>query len=57
MKFFNKYNIGWLALMLFAIACKKSFLDEKPEGSITPVSFYKPAALFRCSSVAVVAFV
>jgi starch-binding outer membrane protein, SusD/RagB family len=38
---FNKYYIGWLALVLFAVACKKSFLEEKPEGSITPVSFYK----------------
>lgn len=38
---FNKYHIGWLALVLFAIACNKSFLDEKPQGSITPVSFYK----------------
>jgi hypothetical protein len=37
----NKYHLGWLAVALFAIACNKSFLDEKPEGSITPVSFYK----------------
>jgi hypothetical protein len=35
------YYIGWLAVLLFAVACNKSFLDEKPEGSITPVSFYK----------------
>src|SRR6478735_7453750 len=41
MKRFNIYHIGWLALVLLAIACKKSFLDENPQGSITPVSFYK----------------
>lgn len=41
MKRLNIYYIGWLAMALFAIACKKSFLEEKPEGSITPLSFYK----------------
>src|SRR5687767_234107 len=40
MKRFN-YYIGWLTLVLLALACNKSFLEEKPEGSITPVSFYK----------------
>jgi hypothetical protein len=37
----NIQYIGWLAVALFAMACNKSFLDEKPEGSITPVNFYK----------------
>jgi hypothetical protein len=41
MKRSNIQYIGWLAVALFAIACNKSFLDEKPDGSITPVSFYK----------------
>ncbi|MCS3796515.1 RagB/SusD family nutrient uptake outer membrane protein [Niastella sp. OAS944] len=41
MKRFNIYHIGLLALVLLTIACKKSFLDENPQGSITPVSFYK----------------
>lgn len=41
MKRLNIQYTGWLAVALFAIACNKSFLDEKPEGSITPVSFYK----------------
>ena len=41
MKRLNIYYIGLLAMALFAIACKKSFLEEKPEGSITPLSFYK----------------
>jgi starch-binding outer membrane protein, SusD/RagB family len=41
MKTFNKYKFGWLAVALFAIACNKSYLEEKPEGSITPISFYK----------------
>jgi starch-binding outer membrane protein, SusD/RagB family len=41
MKTLNVQYICWLAVVLFATACSKSFLDEKPEGSITPVSFYK----------------
>jgi len=43
MKRINNYYLGCLALVLFAVGCKKSFLDETPKGSITPVSFYKTA--------------
>jgi len=41
-KTFN-YHIGWLFLVILAVSCNKSFLDETPKGSITPVSFYKTA--------------
>jgi starch-binding outer membrane protein, SusD/RagB family len=38
----NKYYIGWLALVLFAMSsCKKSFLEEEPKGSIPLTNFYK----------------
>lgn len=43
MKRLNIHYIGWLAVALVAISCNKSFLDENPEGSITPVSYYKTA--------------
>src|SRR5688572_18594524 len=51
MKRINKY-IGLLALVLFVASCKKSFLDETPKGSITPVSFYKTAKDLEMASAA-----
>jgi starch-binding outer membrane protein, SusD/RagB family len=52
MKRINKYYAGWLVLVLFAVACNKSFLDETPKGSITPVSFYKTAKDLEMASAA-----
>jgi len=36
-------NICWLTVVLLVMSCNKSFLNETPKGSITPVSFYKTA--------------
>lgn len=52
MRKMNKYYIGYLALIVLAMACKKSFLDEKPEGSITPVNFYKTSSDLEMASAA-----
>ncbi|HEX6426956.1 MAG TPA: RagB/SusD family nutrient uptake outer membrane protein [Niastella sp.] len=41
MQRFNKYYIGLLAMALFAMACKKSFLEEEPKGNIALENFYK----------------
>jgi hypothetical protein len=43
MKKYFQYIICLPALAMLGTGCNKSFLDETPKGSITPVSFYKTA--------------
>lgn len=52
MKRTNKYYLGWLTLAIFAMSCSKSFLEETPKGSITPVSFYKTSKDLEMASAA-----
>ena len=52
MKRYFQYIICAGALVMITTACNKTFLDETPKGSITPVSFYKTASDLQMAEAA-----